>query len=65
MVAAQQFNENQGEPIFVIYGVVSNGNQWQYLKLEKTVVQIDLSVYSLPPVDAVLGDLAWMAQTEH
>lgn len=65
MVAAQKFNEDQGEPIPVIYGVVSNGNQWQYLQLENKTIQIDLSVYSLPPVEAILGDLVWMAQMEH
>ncbi|NJN31790.1 MAG: hypothetical protein HC824_16205 [Synechococcales cyanobacterium RM1_1_8] len=65
MVAAQKFNEDQGEPIPVIYGVVSNGNQWQYLQLEGKTIQIDLAVYSLPPVEAVLGDLVWMVQPEN
>jgi len=60
MVAAQQFNHAQSESVSVIYGVVSNGNQWQYLKLEQTQVCIDLSIYPLPPVDGILGDLVWM-----
>lgn len=62
MVAAQQFNEAQGESVATIYGVVSNGNQWQYLKLEETSVHIDLSIYPLPPVEVILGDLVWMLQ---
>lgn len=60
MVAAQQFNQSQDEEVSVIYGVVSNRNQWQYLKLEKTQICIDLSIYPLPPVEVILGDLVWM-----
>jgi hypothetical protein len=44
----------------VIYGVVSNGLQWQFLKIEGDVVTIDLTVYALPPVDRVLGVITWM-----
>ncbi|NER28823.1 MAG: hypothetical protein F6J89_14590 [Symploca sp. SIO1C4] len=62
MVAAQRFNEAQGQPISTIYGSVSNGNQWQLLKLEGMSLFIDLAVYPLPPVENILGDLAWMAQ---
>jgi hypothetical protein len=35
MVAMQKFNEAKGKPISVIYGSVSNGTQWRFLKLEK------------------------------
>ncbi|MFM2432744.1 MAG: hypothetical protein RLZZ511_3958, partial [Cyanobacteriota bacterium] len=60
MVAAQRFNAAQGQPSEVIYGVVSNGLQWQFLKIEGDVVTIDLTVYALPPVDRVLGVITWM-----
>lgn len=62
MVAAQRFNEAQAQPISTIYGSISNGNQWQFLKLEGMSVFIDLAVYPLPPVECILGDLVWMAQ---
>ncbi|HAJ64881.1 MAG TPA: hypothetical protein DCP31_41275 [Cyanobacteria bacterium UBA8543] len=62
MVAAQRFNEAQGQPIGTIYGSISNGNQWQFLKLEGMSVFIDLAVYPLPPVEDILGNLVWMAQ---
>ncbi|MGB3559929.1 MAG: hypothetical protein WBA24_15440 [Geitlerinemataceae cyanobacterium] len=38
MVAAQRFNEAQGQPISIVYGSVSNGNQWQFLQLENLTV---------------------------
>jgi hypothetical protein len=62
MVAAQRFNQAQGKPIETIYGIISNGLQWQFLKIEGTVVSIDLAVYALPPVDRVLGAIVWMLQ---
>ncbi|NEQ37675.1 MAG: hypothetical protein F6K40_15945 [Okeania sp. SIO3I5] len=60
MVAAQRFNEMQNSSIPTIYGSISNGIQWQFMKLVESVVTIDLNVYSLPPVDRILGCLVWM-----
>lgn len=62
MVAAQKFNENKGRPIKAIYGVVSSGTQWQFLKLSGTEVMIDLNIYALPPVEQILGFLVWMVR---
>ncbi|MEB3336761.1 MAG: hypothetical protein VKJ46_04810, partial [Leptolyngbyaceae bacterium] len=62
MVAAQRFNQVQERSIPVIYGSVSNGIQWQFLKLERQTVTIDLSVYPLPPVEHILSFLVWMMQ---
>jgi hypothetical protein len=63
MVAAQRFNDAAGNSIPVIYGCVSNGLQWQFLKLQAKEATIDLNVYSLLPVDQILGFLAWMAES--
>lgn len=60
MVAMQKFNEAKGKPIPVIYGSVSNGTQWRFMKLEEKIVSIDLNDYALPPVDEILGMLVWM-----
>ena len=62
MVAMQKFNESKGKPISVIYGGVSNGTQWRFLKLEEKIVSIDLNDYALPPVDEILGMLVWMVR---
>ncbi len=62
MVAAQRFNQEHNQQISTIYGSVSNGTQWQFLKLEGQTATIDLSVYSLPPVEQILGFLVWMVQ---
>jgi hypothetical protein len=62
MVAAQRFNAAKNNPLSVIYGVISSGTQWRFLKLENDLVTIDLMDYSLPPVEEILGMLVWMMQ---
>ncbi len=60
MVAAQRFNETSQNIISTIYGVVSSGTQWRFMKLERQTVTIDLTDYPLPPADQILGFLVWM-----
>lgn len=62
MVAAQRFNEAKGRSILAIYGSVSSGTAWRFLKLEGQIVTIDLTDYPLPPVDQILGFLVWMVR---
>ncbi|MBW4443575.1 MAG: hypothetical protein KME10_20535 [Plectolyngbya sp. WJT66-NPBG17] len=61
MVAAQRFNQQKKVLIPTIYGTVSSGSQWRFLKLEGQTVTIDLSDYALPPIEPVLSLLVWMA----
>jgi len=62
MVAAQRFNAAKNRPVAVIYGSISSGTQWRFLKLEDNIVTIDLMDYPLPPVEQILGFLVWMVQ---
>ncbi|MFM7363707.1 MAG: hypothetical protein ACKO11_04220 [Cuspidothrix sp.] len=62
MVAAQRFNAAKNNPLSVIYGAISSGTQWRFLKLEGDIVTIDLADYPLPPVDEILGMLVWMIE---
>jgi hypothetical protein len=57
MVAANLFNEQQGNSIKIIYGAVTIGTIWQFLKLEEKVVSIDLSEYYIRDVKKILGIL--------
>ena len=57
MVAAQLFNEQQGNAIKRIYGVVTIGTIWQFLKLEEKVISIDLSEYYIKDIKKILGVL--------
>ena len=58
MVAAQIFNQQSHSDIQTIYGAVTTGSIWQFLKLEKQILSIDLSEYYLKDVNKILGILA-------
>ncbi len=62
MIAAQRFNQIQENRSAVVYGVVTNGTLWRFLKLTDQTVEIDFTDYTLPPPDKVLGFLLWMIQ---
>jgi hypothetical protein len=57
MIAAQIYNQSQGQTIPVIYGCVTSGRLWQFLKLEGDKVTIDPDNYPLMPIHKVLGIL--------
>lgn len=65
MVAAQIFNartesssEKLAQDVKTIYGAVTTGSIWQFLRLEKQILSIDLSEYYLKDVNKILGILA-------
>jgi hypothetical protein len=58
MIAAQIFNEREGNAIETIYGVVTTGEIWKFLKLACSVASIDLSdYYIVRDVHKILGIL--------
>jgi hypothetical protein len=63
MVAAQRFNQEKEQAITAVYGSVSSGTQWRFLKLEQQRVTIDLTDYSLPPLEQILSFLVWMVKS--
>lgn len=60
MVAAQQFNQKSGQPPKPVFGCVSSGLLWRFLKLEGNQMMVDLKDYSLEPLPDLLGKLVWM-----
>lgn len=58
MVAAQRFNQQQEQPIDAIYGVVTTGTVWKFIKLLNQTAFIDLSDYYIKEIDKILGILA-------
>ncbi len=61
MVAAQRFNQMKGKPIEKIYGAVSSGTQWRFMRLVEQDLTIDVTDYPLLPVGQILAYLVWMA----
>jgi hypothetical protein len=58
MVAAHQFNQREGQAIDTIYGAVTTGEIWKFLKFTNLIVSIDLTDYYISPnLDKILGIL--------
>ena len=57
MVAAQMYNEREGQGPSVIHGVVTTGSLWRFLRLEGQSLQIDQSDYAIDVVGKILGAL--------
>lgn len=57
MYAAQIFNQRQGDTLKTIYGSVTTGTNWKFLKLVNQIVQIDVHEYFLNDLSLLLGFL--------
>jgi hypothetical protein len=64
MLAAQIFNQNEGNLIETIYGAVTTGNIWKFLKLVGSVVFIDQTDYYINEVGKILGILYSAVRTD-
>ncbi|MCI5158185.1 MAG: hypothetical protein D3906_07030, partial [Candidatus Electrothrix sp. AUS1_2] len=65
MVAAKLFNEAEGtEDISKIYGVVTTGTAWKFLRMEESKVAIDLDEYPIEQSGKILGILSAMVRQE-
>jgi hypothetical protein len=58
MIAAQRFNQQEGNEITEIYGVVTSGTLWKFLKLSENQVFLDLTEYYLGDLPKILGILS-------
>lgn len=57
MVAAQTFNLRASESIETIYGVVTIGSAWKFLKLEGATATLDLDEYFINTPHKIMGIL--------
>jgi hypothetical protein len=55
MLAAQIFNARENQPVNVIYGCVTTGVLWKFLRLENQKLYIDPVEISIDPVERLLG----------
>ena len=60
MVGAQVFNEARNSVLPVIYGVVTTGTTWRFLRLIGSTVYMDKSEYYLKEADKIVGILLAM-----
>ena len=61
MVAARLFNAEERNPITTLYGVVTTGTAWKFMRMENDETVIDLDEYSIDSPRKILGILLEMA----
>lgn len=64
MMGRAFINAREGKSIQTIYGAVTTGNQWKFLKLEGQVAYIDLDDYYLVDIGKIVAILSSMALPE-
>lgn len=57
MVAARIFNQRAGNEVRAVFGAVTTGNIWKFLKLEEQTVTIDSAEYYINEIGTVLAIL--------
>ena len=60
MLAAQRFNEQKENNIPCVYGAVTSGTDWLFLKLKEKCLHVDLTIYQITQCDKIFGILTSM-----
>jgi hypothetical protein len=64
MYASHLFNEKEGVSLPKIYGAVTTGNTWKFLKYQAGVAYIDAPEYHISSAAKIIGILAGMVNQE-
>ena len=57
MYAAALYNQQEGGTIEAVWGVVTTGSAWKFLRLENTTVTLDVKEYYIDNIGKILGVL--------
>jgi hypothetical protein len=60
LIAAQIFNAEQERPIETLYGAITTGEVWKFLRLQSVAATIDTDEYFLNQVEQIVGIFVWM-----
>lgn len=61
MLAARLWSEREGKLMATVYGAVTSGQRWSFLKLVGKMAHLDLQEYHIGKPDQILGILTTMA----
>jgi hypothetical protein len=61
MIAAQKFNAREGSPAEIVYGAVTTGVLWRFLKLDGTKAAVDSVEYPIQAPRKIFGILTAIA----
>jgi len=62
MYASQIYNEKEGYDLSSVYGGVTTGDEWKFIKLIKDTVYIDADNYYINDIEKIVGILTEMVQ---
>jgi hypothetical protein len=62
LLGARLWNERHETQIETLYGCVTTGEAWQFLRLYENQLTIDSTRYYINDLEQILGVLAWIAQ---
>jgi hypothetical protein len=60
MIGARVFNEQNEQAVEVIYGAVTTGSNWKFLRLTGSQAHVDRPEYHISQVSHVIGILKAM-----
>jgi hypothetical protein len=55
VVAAQLLNQQKQHPTPMVYGCVTTGENWQFLRLQEQCLTIDVNTYTVKELETILG----------
>jgi len=58
MIASQIFNQKKGNSVTRIFGAVTTGSSWKFMRLSETTIEVDLNEYFVNQVGKILGILS-------
>jgi hypothetical protein len=62
MLAAQKFNTLKGRALPAVYGAVTTGILWRFLRLQNTTVAVGSSEHAIEQVEKIVGILVGMVK---
>ncbi|MFO1429444.1 MAG: hypothetical protein U1F76_04775 [Candidatus Competibacteraceae bacterium] len=63
MIAAKIYNEKEGKAVNFIYGAVTTGHAWKFLKLQANTAYVDIEDYYIKNPGKIIGIFAYMIKT--
>jgi len=60
MIAARIFNERKNNHISEIYGVVTTGTNWKFLRFIDQFIEVDLNEYFIDNISQIIGILKYL-----
>ncbi len=57
MIGSQVFNHKNNQPVEIIYGAITNGSEWLFMKLEANILTLDETEYFANDLPKLLGVL--------